>query len=72
MKACSMAETVSRDVNVVKTRQVSVLFCVQVPRRKSTRKHPLCQIASFLNRKEQRHQDSKEVAFKANICWQIS
>lgn len=35
MKACNMAETVSRDVNVVKTRQVSVLFCVQVPRRKT-------------------------------------
>lgn len=69
MKACSMVETVNRDVDVVKTRQVSVFFCVQVPRRKSTRKHPLCQIANFPNSKEQRHQDSKETAFKAAICW---
>lgn len=69
MKACNMAETVSRDAEVVKHRQVSVLFCVQASRRKSTRKYPLCQIASFLNREEQRHQDSKETAFKATICW---
>lgn len=69
MNACNMAETVSRDVDVVKQRQVTVLFCVQVPRIRCTRQRPLCQVASSLNRAEQRHQDSKQAAFKAAICW---
>lgn len=69
MNACNMAETVSRDVDVVTQRQVSVLLCVQVPRTKCTRQRLLCQVASLLNRAEQRHQDSKQAAFKAVICW---
>lgn len=67
-----MAETVSRGVDVVKQKQVTVLFCVQVPRKECTRKRPVCQVAKLLNRAEQSLQDSKEAAFKTAIHCYIS
>lgn len=65
---CKMAETVSRDVDVVKQKQVTVFFCLQVPRKECTRKCLIRQVASLLNRAEQRYHDSKKVAFKTPIC----